>query len=54
MDIRYFQALADSMHFQKLCLELLIAEGCKNVYGLGSGADQGSDIFAEIPFESPL
>ncbi len=49
-----FENLKDSMRFQQLCAELLQAEGCKNVRGLGTGTDQGNDFMFDLPFESPL
>jgi len=49
-----FEYLKDSMQFQQLCAELLQAEGCKNVRGLGTGADQGNDFMFDLPVESPL
>jgi DNA replication protein DnaC len=49
-----FEHLKDSMQFQQLCAELLQAEGCKNVRGLGTGADQGNDFMFDLPVESPL
>lgn len=49
-----FENLKDSMRFQQLCAELLQAEGCKNVRGLGTGADQGNDFMFDLPIESPL
>ena len=49
-----FENLKDSMQFQQLCAELLQAEGCKNVRGLGRGADQGNDFMFNLPVESPL
>ncbi len=42
------------MQFQQLCAELLQAEGCKNVRGLGTGTDQGNDFMFDLPIESPL
>lgn len=49
-----FERLRDFMEFQKLCLDLLQAEGCKNVIGLGKGPDQGSDITIDVPITSPI
>ena len=49
-----FENLKDPMQFQQLCAELLQAEGCKNVRGLGRGADQGNDFMFDLPVESPL
>lgn len=49
-----FEKLKGSMDFQKLCAELLIREGVKNVRGLGTGADQGSDLFCEVLTSSAL
>lgn len=49
-----FENLKDSMQFQQLCAELLQAEGCKNVRGMGTGADQGNDFMFDLPVESPL
>jgi len=49
-----FESLNDSMQFQQLCAELLRLEGCKNIRGLGTGADQGSDIIVEVPITSPF
>jgi hypothetical protein len=49
-----FENLKDSMQFQQLCAELLQAEGCKNIRGLGTGADQGNDFMFDLPVDSPL
>ena len=54
MDRLPFEKLRDSMQFQKLCIDILEAEGCNNARGLGTGSDQGSDIMIEIPVNSPL
>ncbi|MCX7012070.1 MAG: restriction endonuclease [Candidatus Sumerlaeota bacterium] len=40
--------------FEKLCSDLLVAEGCQNVRGIGVGADGGRDILADIPMTSPV
>lgn len=42
------------MEFQRLCFDLLQAEGCRNVSGLGKGPDQGVDITIDVPITSPL
>ncbi len=49
-----FENLKDSMQFQQLCAELLDAEGCKNIRGMGTGPDQGNDFMFDLPIESPL
>lgn len=46
--------LASASVFEKLCYDILAAEGCRNVRGLGTGPDQGSDIMIDVPNESPL
>jgi len=40
--------------FEKLCSDLLVAEGCQNVRGLGVGPDSGRDILVDIPLRSPI
>ncbi len=49
-----FEELLSSMEFQQLCAELLQAEGCKNISGLGTGNDLGKDILIDVPISSPL
>src|SRR5262245_35049857 len=54
MDRLPFENLKDPIKFQQLCAEPLRAEGCKNVRGLGTGADQGNDFMFDLPIESIL
>jgi hypothetical protein len=49
-----FDQLADHLAFQRLCGDLLIAEGCCNLRGPGTGADQGADLLLDVPAETPL
>lgn len=46
--------LESSSEFEKMCADLLYAEGCTNVRGLGVGPDAGRDILIDIDFTSPV
>lgn len=46
--------LADDDVFERLCKDLLLAEGCKNARGIGSGADQGKDIMVDVEYQAPV
>lgn len=54
MDSFHLKALEDSTTFERLCADVLIAEGCLNVRGIGTGPDQGSDILIDVPNHTPL
>ena len=49
-----FEALKDSMTFQRLCADVVLAEGGKNIRGFGTGPDQGNDFMFDLPVSSPL
>jgi hypothetical protein len=42
------------MDFQRLCADLIAAEGGKNVRGFGTGTDQGNDFMFDLPVTSPM
>jgi Restriction endonuclease len=54
MRVLNFNELEDHFSFQRLCGDLLLAEGCCNMRGPGTGADQGADLLVDVPTDSPL
>jgi len=54
MDLLRFDLLEDAATFERLCADILVAEGCLNVRGLGSGPDQGTDLLLDVPCQTPL
>ena len=49
-----FEDLRSPMEFQQLCVDVLKAEGFKNIRGIGTGPDQGQDALIEVPITSPF
>ena len=49
-----FETLKDSMTFQRICADVVLAEGGKNIRGFGTGPDQGNDFMFDLPVSSLL
>src|SRR5687768_8292847 len=49
-----FGELGSPLTFQRFCGDLLLEEGCCNMRGPGTGADQGADLLVDVPAETPL